>query len=175
MVRDTGIEPVGACTILTRGPEWALRDLRPQQSQEPAETGLHSEVKDRLHILLGLLLRVGTDKLGHDGRFARTSRTYVARPSSNPRNSLCHLRFRSGPGWDRTSDLPRVKLKRCQKRDVCAGQAGRTGPSLRVQSTRYERRGGCGADENRPAIRSHRPILRPGAKGVLVRAALPAV
>ena len=50
----------------------------------------------------------------------------------------------------RTSDVPRVKLKRCKKRDVCAVQAGRTGPSLRVQSTRYERLGGCGADENEP-------------------------
>lgn len=48
-----------------------------------------------------------------------------------------------------------LKLKRCQKRDVCAGQAGRTGPSLGVQSTRYERRGGCTADEIAPVTHRH--------------------
>ena len=56
----------------------------------------------------------------------------------------------SGPGWDRTSDLPRVKLKRCQERDLCAGQVGRTGPILGVQNMRYKRRGGCRADEIDP-------------------------
>src|SRR5262245_9462692 len=61
----------------------------------------------------------------------------------------------SGPGWDRTSDLPRVKLRRSQNRDVCAGQSGRTGLILRVQSTRYDRRGGYRADENEPVIRRH--------------------
>jgi hypothetical protein len=58
-------------------------------------------------------------------------------------------------GWDRTSDLPRVKLRRNQKPDVHAGQAGRTGPILGVQNTRYERRGGCGADEIEAVIGRH--------------------
>ena len=55
-----------------------------------------------------------------------------------------------GPGWDRTSDLPRVKLRRSQNRDVCAGQIGRAGPILRVQSTQSKPRSGCGADEVEP-------------------------
>ena len=59
------------------------------------------------------------------------------------------------PRWVRTSGLPRVKLQRCLRRDVCAGQAGRARPILRVQTTQYERRGGCGADENGPVIRRH--------------------
>jgi DNA invertase Pin-like site-specific DNA recombinase len=67
-------------------------------------------------------------------------------------------------GWDRTSDLPRVKLRRSQKSDVCAGQAGRIGPIVRVESTQYERHGGCGADENEPAIRGRRPMFRPGTE-----------
>jgi hypothetical protein len=57
-------------------------------------------------------------------------------------------------GCDRTSDLPRVKLRGSQKRDACGGQTGRIGPILRVQSTQSERRGGCGADENKLVIRS---------------------
>jgi hypothetical protein len=60
-----------------------------------------------------------------------------------------------GPGWDRTSDLPRVKLKRCQKRAVIAGRTGRTGPSLRVCTTQSERHGGCTADEIAPVTRTH--------------------
>jgi hypothetical protein len=39
--------------------------------------------------------------------------------------------------------------------DVHAGQAGRTGPILGVQNTRYERRRGCGADEIEAVIRRH--------------------
>jgi hypothetical protein len=61
-----------------------------------------------------------------------------------------------------------VKLTGSQKRDVCAGQTGRIGPILRVQSTQSERRGGCGADENDPVIRRHRPMLRPGTIRVLL-------
>jgi hypothetical protein len=62
---------------------------------------------------------------------------------------------KSGPGWDRTSDLPRVKLKRCRKRAVIAGRTGRTGPSLRVRTTQSERHGGCTADEIAPVTRRH--------------------
>jgi hypothetical protein len=62
-------------------------------------------------------------------------------------------RQKSDPGWDRTSDLPRVKLKRCQKRDRSAGRAVRTGSSLRIQSARSQRHGGCRADEIGPRPR----------------------
>jgi hypothetical protein len=61
-----------------------------------------------------------------------------------------------------------VKLTGSHKRDVCAGKTGRIGPILRVQSTQSERRGGCGADENDPVIRRHRPMLRPGTIRVLL-------
>src|ERR1700746_289184 len=60
-----------------------------------------------------------------------------------------------GPGWDRTSDLPRVKLKRCRKRAVIAGRTGRTGPGLRVRTTQYERHGGYRADEIAPGVGRH--------------------
>jgi hypothetical protein len=55
-------------------------------------------------------------------------------------------------GWDRTSDLPRVKLRLSQEGVVCAGHAGRTGPILKVTSTQSKRRGGYGADENESVI-----------------------
>ncbi len=60
-----------------------------------------------------------------------------------------------GQGRDRTADLPLFRLRRSQKRDVGAGQARRTRPILRVQSTQCERRGGCGADEIEPVIGRH--------------------
>ena len=47
-----------------------------------------------------------------------------------------------------------MKLKRSRKPDVHAGQTGRTGPTFGVQNTRYERRGGCGADEIYAVIRA---------------------
>ena len=58
--------------------------------------------------------------------------------------------------WSRlvqTGDLPRVKLKRCQKRDRSAGRAVRTGPSLRIPSAPSERHGGCRAAEIGPRPR----------------------
>jgi len=55
----------------------------------------------------------------------------------------------------RAADLPVFRLRRSQKPDVGAGQAGRTRPILGVQSTQYDRRGGCGADEIEPVIRRH--------------------
>jgi hypothetical protein len=74
---------------------------------------------------------------------------------------------RHGGGWIGPPDLPLFRLRRCQKPDVCTGRAGRTGLILRVQSTRYERRGGYGADEIEPVIRRHGPIVRPGTIRVL--------
>jgi len=62
---------------------------------------------------------------------------------------------KGGPGWDRTSDLPRVKLMRGRKRAVIAGRTGRTGPGLRVRTTQYERHGGYRADEVAPVIHRH--------------------
>jgi hypothetical protein len=55
---------------------------------------------------------------------------------------------RQGGGWIGPQDLPLFSRKRSQERDVCAGQAGRTGRISRVQSTRYDWRGGYRADES---------------------------
>ena len=68
----------------------------------------------------------------------------------------------------RPRELPLFRQRRCQKADVGAGQAGRTGPSPRVQSTQSERRGGCWADENEPVIRRHGRVAWPGGiRGLL--------
>ena len=84
--------------------------------------------------------------------YQNRSGMFRARPSVNLSKTPFDLHKHCGPGWDRTSDLPRVKLTRSQKRDVCAGQTGRIGPILRVRSTQSKRRGGCGADENESLI-----------------------
>jgi hypothetical protein len=80
---------------------------------------------------------------------------YLARGSKIQTKPSLSCTDACGPGWDRTSDLPRVKLRRSQNRAVCAGQAGPTGLILRAQSTRYDGRGGYGADEIEPVIRGH--------------------
>ena len=80
-----------------------------------------------------------------------------------PRYGTWPAKILGGQGRDRTADLPLFRRTRSQKRDVCAGQAGQTGLILRVQSTRYDRSGGCRADENEPVINRHGPRLRPGS------------
>ncbi len=55
----------------------------------------------------------------------------------------------TGPLFDRRQHLPLFKRTRCQMLIVCAGQAGRTGPAFRIRTTRYERRGGFGADKTK--------------------------
>jgi hypothetical protein len=49
-------------------------------------------------------------------------------------------------------DLPLFRLKRRQKSDAGAGDAGRTRAIEGVQSTHYERRGECGADVVEPIL-----------------------
>jgi hypothetical protein len=83
------------------------------------------------------------------------------------------LMFRQGKfghpsGGPSRSDLQFFRRTRSQRRDVCAGQAGRIGLILRVQSTRYDRCGGYRADENERLIRRHRPMVRPGTIRVLL-------
>ena len=88
--------------------------------------------------------------------FCRSRRAPGREPGANENAALFSIQwpmryqgFLAIPARSLGQDLPLFRLRRGQKREVCAVKAGRTGPMLRVQSTQYERRGGCGADEIR--------------------------
>ena len=55
-------------------------------------------------------------------RLLRASCTYLARGSEIRRKPCLSCDDVSGPGWDRTSDLPRVKWKQLREKSVRAGQ-----------------------------------------------------